>query len=106
MQGMIHAHTRRRSTFLDFPAAIGATPEVRAQNDSFAAFWDAYNVPHSSRFRHPSVPTAYDSNQTKLFPGDWLQPLAFGHYGFIAPACILLSLQPCPTCLDWAPQPL
>ena len=70
MQGPITADTRRQSTFLDFPAAIGATPEVRAQNDSFAAFWDAYNVPHAPRFRHPSVPTAYDSNQTKLFTGD------------------------------------
>ncbi len=97
MRGLIIAHTRRRSTFLDFPAAIGATLAVRAQNDSFAAFWDAYNVPHSPRFRHPSVPTAYDSNQTKLFSGDWPQPFMYGHYGFTTPACVLLSLQACPT---------
>ena len=85
-------HTRRATTFLDFPAAIGATPEVRAQNDSFAAFWDAYNVPHASRFRHPAVATAFDSNQTKLFSGGYLFPHTLQqNQRLLTSACYLCS---------------
>ncbi len=68
---------------LDFPAAFGATPAVRAENASLAALWDAYNVPHAPRFRHPSVATAYDSNQTKLFRGPFFAPTAGTFEGYL-----------------------
>ena len=40
-------------------------------------------MPHAPRFRHPSVSTAYDSNQTKLFCGPFFAPTTGTFEGYL-----------------------